>query len=144
MNQPASEARKKREVLDRLAPALLMHAVPGEGLGAHHMQPVQGACHAQAGLVSVGDGRLDEEFDDLGLESGERAVGGAHCGLNARIAHRPTKKIRAHLTDTLQRDQLLDAQIHQPSVEARAVLRGRVDPGGEGGPNLAARIRVST
>ncbi len=117
--------------------------VPSEGLGANDMEPVELADHAQAGFVGVGDGCLGEELRHLGLESSQPVVDGGDGGLDGRLAHRPAEEVRAHLADALQRDELLGAQVHQPGVETRAVLRGGVDPGGEGGRNLASRLRAA-
>ena len=143
VDEPAGEAGQKGEVLDGVAAALAVDAVPREGLGADDMEPVERAGHTQAGFVGVGDGSLGDEVRRIGLEAGQGVVGGGDGGLDGRLADGPAEEVCAHLADALQRDQRLAAQVDQPGVEARAVLRGGGDADGEGGRNLATGIRAA-
>lgn len=60
--------------------------------------------------------------------------------MDGRVTDGPAEEVRTHLANALERDELLGAQVDQPGVEARAILRGGVDAGREGGRDLAAGI----
>ena len=142
MDESAGEAGQKGKVIDGVTAALAVNAVPGEGFGADDMKPVEFARHAQAGFVGVGNGSLGDEVDEPDLESGQRVVGRDDGGLDGCLADEPAEKIGAHLSDALKRNELLAAQVDQPGVEERAVLRGGVDAGRECGRNLTTGVRT--
>ena len=54
VDESTGEAGKQGKVLDRLAAALAMHAVPREALGAEDVESMERACDAQTGLIGVG------------------------------------------------------------------------------------------
>ena len=111
-----------------------MGVIPSEGLSADGVEPVEGACSADAGFVEVGDGGGGDLLEDSGFKGLEpgRAVG-VEVGQRALAEGFAAVEVAQDFAGSLEGYELVLAQIDGGAFEAGAVLHGGGGFGREGG-----------
>ncbi len=143
MDEASGEAGEDVEMANSVDPAFFVDTIPGQKGGADGVEPVKLSGDAQAAFVGMGDGGIGKKIHDAGFKTGEGVENGGEGGLNGIFADGLSEEIQNDLTDPIQGDELLSAQINEEGVETGPVLRLGINPFGKFRRHFAAGGRAN-
>lgn len=143
VDQPLSAVGQHAQGVHRLGATVGMDAVVGQIRCAGDMEPVQAAGDAQAALIHVDHGGLDDGTDDGALHRGQCVVG-VLVGLGEGAqAQGLAEEVETSLTQPPEGKELLVEQIERQPSEIGAVLHRAENSRRKIGADLPARDGAS-
>jgi len=137
MDEATAESGEDVEVL------FGMNIKPGQQRGAEDVQPMELACHAQAGLVGIDHGGQHEQAFDGASKWVQLGRDVFACGQDGCLTDGLPEEVPTHLAQAVEGQELIDVAVDEPGEEANAVLDWSFNAGGKGGADIFAGARAA-